>query len=242
MNNIKDDELDKFLESINKTTVTASIDEETLYKVACSCVESDMVSINSIQKEFLFGFSRANAIVDELERRGIISKKNSQTGKRKVLVNQEELDKMFLEKKEDFFFDNDECFLKNISSENREILKKYNLMKPLREMLKNQSTFSLDEVDYEKELEFGTIFGYIYGTFTFNEPLTLERLELAKGNINCIMSVNACSTFPASEVNNLISKVRNLAELDDLICGIEIDDSLKDGEFKILALFVYFPF
>jgi S-DNA-T family DNA segregation ATPase FtsK/SpoIIIE len=66
-------------------------DDELFETVARYVVENANASINNLQKYFGMGFNRAQAIITELERRGIVSE--SFKGKpREVLVDSQELE------------------------------------------------------------------------------------------------------------------------------------------------------
>lgn len=82
------------LEELNKIEVSLPIeeqvDEELLYQVALYCIETNMVSINAIQLEFGLRFNAVLEILNELEKRNIVSPKNGIRG-RKVLVDIVEL-------------------------------------------------------------------------------------------------------------------------------------------------------
>ncbi len=69
-------------------------DKQTLYDVALYCIKQNMCSINSIQKQFQFGFDRSYKIVQALEQLGIVSNKNGTKG-REVLVDASLLERIF---------------------------------------------------------------------------------------------------------------------------------------------------
>ena len=71
-----------------------SEDEELLYKIASYCLENNNFSMNSIQKVFGLGFNRADRIMDEFTKRGIIGEKNG-TKSREILVDSYGLAKIF---------------------------------------------------------------------------------------------------------------------------------------------------
>ncbi|MCM1195673.1 MAG: FtsK/SpoIIIE domain-containing protein [Roseburia sp.] len=66
------------------------IDEKLLYEVALYCIEQGIVNINSIQLKFFLRFNVVVAILQELEKRGIVSPKQGVYG-RTILVDKQKL-------------------------------------------------------------------------------------------------------------------------------------------------------
>lgn len=69
-------------------------EDELLYSAASFFIQKQSCSINALQQQFNFGFNRAQKIVEQLEKRGIVSARTG-TMSREVLVTQYELDAMF---------------------------------------------------------------------------------------------------------------------------------------------------
>ncbi len=69
-------------------------EDELLYSAASFFIQKQSCSINALQQQFNFGFNRAQKIVEQLEKRNIVSHRVG-TMSREVLVTQQELDKMF---------------------------------------------------------------------------------------------------------------------------------------------------
>ena len=85
------DELKKRAEqSENESSEDVRYDE-FFEPVARWIVENNSASINRIQKTFNFGFNRAQAIVNELEKMGVVSESLG-TKQRQVLVSIDELE------------------------------------------------------------------------------------------------------------------------------------------------------
>ncbi|MDE7213443.1 MAG: hypothetical protein K2N42_02570, partial [Anaeroplasmataceae bacterium] len=84
------EDLDKIeIEAPKKT----SIDEKLLYDVALYCIETGFANINSIQINFGLRFNTVLTILEELEKRGVLSPKERTKG-RTTLVDKCELGRL----------------------------------------------------------------------------------------------------------------------------------------------------
>lgn len=68
--------------------------DELLYSAGIFFIENKTCSINSLQRHFNFGFSRAQKVVEDLEKMKIVGAKTGTTS-REVLVTMDELDAIF---------------------------------------------------------------------------------------------------------------------------------------------------
>lgn len=238
--------------------------EELLYQIALFCIETKITSVNSIQINFGLGFNKTLEILNELEKRNILSPKQGTKG-RVVLVEKESLKRMFNISKatkeersvlqeseesrveqedmnnesfdlEEFFQDLENAFLEEIDLKTKELLIKYDLLNSIFKAIRFPGLINLDMNDYVEILNRGTLCAYCKEVLMKNELPTIHTIANPKDTISIVLDILYPNNIKHSIVESIKDFFKEKYPSADIIYGESYNDDLKEGMIGIFAL------